>query len=123
MRGGVALAAEVGQRSAVGHFVRYNVFVVVSRFTIANDMISSVREAFKNRPHLVDDAEGFVRMEVMSPADKPEEVWLTTFWQDEQSFRAWHKSHAYHESHKGMPKGLKLVPESTEIRYFELFAE
>jgi heme-degrading monooxygenase HmoA len=99
------------------------VFVVISRFTIANDMVSSVREAFKNRPHLVDGEPGFVRMEVMSPADKPEEVGLTTFWQDEPSFRVWHKSHAYHESHKGMPKGLKLVPESTEIRYFELFAE
>jgi heme-degrading monooxygenase HmoA len=99
------------------------VFVVISRFTIANDMVSSVREAFKARPHLVDGEPGFVRMEVMSPTDTPEEVWLTTFWRDEPSFRAWHKSHAYHESHKGMPKGLKLVPDSTEIRYFDLFAE
>lgn len=97
--------------------------VVISRFTIANDMVSAVREAFQNRPHLVDIVPGFVRMEVMSPTDKPEEIWLKTYWLDEASFDSWHRSHAYHDSHQGMPKGLKLVPKSTEIRRFEIFAE
>lgn len=97
--------------------------IVISRFTIANDMVAAVKQAFQNRPHLVDSAPGFLRMEVMSPTDKPEEIWLKTYWKDEPSFSFWHKSHAYHESHQGMPKGLKLVPKSTEIRHFELFAE
>ncbi len=96
---------------------------MISRFTIANDLVSQVKEAFRNRPHLVDKQPGFVRMEVMSPQDKPEEVWLLTYWQDEASFHVWHKSHAYHESLQNLPKGLKLVPKSTEIRCFELFAE
>jgi heme oxygenase (mycobilin-producing) len=98
------------------------VVVVISRFTIANNMFAQVREAFRNRPHLVDQAPGFLRMEVMSPLDKPEEIWLVTHWEDEQSFRVWHESHAYRESHKGIPKGLKLVPKATEIRQFEVFA-
>jgi heme-degrading monooxygenase HmoA len=97
--------------------------VVISRFTIANDMVAAVRDAFQNRPHLVDTVPGFVRMEVMCPTDKPEEIWLKTYWLDEASFENWHHSHAYHDSHQGMPKGLKLVPKSTEIRRFELFAE
>lgn len=97
--------------------------VVISRFTIANDMVAAVRDAFQNRPHLVDTAPGFVRMEVMSPTDKLEEIWLKTYWLDEASFDRWHRSHAYHDSHQGMPKGLKLVPKSTEIRRFEIFAE
>ena len=98
-------------------------FVVQSRFTIANGMITEVREAFKNRPHLVDTAPGFKRMEVLSPTDKPEEIWLITYWTDEPSFKAWHHGHTYHDAHQGIPKGLKLVPKSTEIRSFELFAE
>lgn len=98
-------------------------FAVLSRFTIANDMMQEVREAFRNRPHQVDHAPGFLRMEVMSPLGKPEEIWLTTWWRDEPSFDAWHKSHAYQESHRGMPKGLKLVPRSTEIRRFEIVAQ
>lgn len=96
--------------------------VVISRFTIANDMVTQVREAFHNRPHLVDQAPGFLHMEVMSPCDKPEEIWLVTHWEDEKSFQVWHESHAYRESHKGIPKGLKLVPKTTEIRRFEVFA-
>ena len=98
-------------------------FVVLSRFTIANDMAQAVHEAFDGRPHLVDHAQGFLGMQVMSPVGNPSEIWLTTRWTDEQSYRTWHKSHAYHEAHRGIPKGLKLVPKSAEIQYFDLFAE
>ena len=94
-------------------------FTALSRFLIANDMSEQVREAFRNRPHLVDDAPGFLRMEVLSPIDNKQEIWLITHWTDEKSFRVWHHSHKYHQSHKGIPKGLKLVPKSVEIRYFE----
>ena len=97
--------------------------VALSCFTIANDMADEVQAAFRNRPHLVDNAPGFLGMEVMSPVGNPDEIWLVTRWADEQSFHTWHKGHTYHESHKGMPKGLKLVPGSTTIRLFEVFAD
>ena len=97
--------------------------VAVSRFTIANDKVEEVRSAFVNRPHLVDNAAGFLGMEVMSPTDTPAEIWLVTRWRDEQSFRGWHRSHEYHESHAGIPKGLKLVPGSTSVRFFQIFAD
>jgi len=58
-------------------------------------------------------------MEVISPVERPEELWLITFWADEASFDAWHHSHLYRESHDGIPKGLKLVPAETQIRHFE----
>lgn len=98
-------------------------FVALSRFTIANDMADEVRTAFRNRPHLVDGAPGFVGMEVMSPLDHPAEIWLVTRWSDEQSYRNWHRGHEYHESHKGIPKGLKLVPGSATVQLFEVFSE
>ncbi|HEX6898110.1 MAG TPA: antibiotic biosynthesis monooxygenase [Thermoanaerobaculia bacterium] len=94
-------------------------FVAMSRFTVANGMEDEVRQAFRDRPHLVDDAPGFVRMEVLSPVDDPREIWLLTYWSDEASFQAWHGGHLHHEAHKGIPKGLKLVPKSTVIRYFD----
>jgi len=94
-------------------------FVALSKFVIANGMMEEVKNAFRHRPHLVDDASGFVRMEVMVPFDNPDELWLVTYWADEESYRVWHRSHEYHESHKGIPKGLKLVPRSAEIRLFE----
>lgn len=98
-------------------------FVALSRFTIRNDMAPQVRQAFIDRPHLVDAASGFLGMHVMSPLENASEIWLMTRWTDEPSYKAWHKSHLYHDSHKGIPKGLKLVPGSVEIRGFNLFAE
>ena len=97
--------------------------VALSRFTIANGMTDEVRAAFRQRPHLVDHAPGFLGMEVMSPLGDTAEIWLVTRWCNEQSYQSWHRSHDYHESHNGIPKGLKLVPKSTEIRLFEVFSD
>lgn len=93
--------------------------VVLSKFQVGGDMVEAVRRAFTERPHLVDDAPGFLRLEVLRPRDRPDEFWLWTYWADEESYRTWHRSHAYKESHKGIPKGLKLIPKSAEIRVFE----
>jgi heme oxygenase (mycobilin-producing) len=95
---------------------------VLSRFVVANDMDAEVKQAFILRPHLVDNAAGFVRMDVLSPEDMPNEIWLMTYWIDIASYRTWHKSHAYHESHAGIPKELKLVPGSAALRIFNLIA-
>jgi heme oxygenase (mycobilin-producing) len=94
-------------------------FVSLSKFVIANDKTVEVKEAFRHRPHLVDGQPGFVRMEVLSPLDRPEEIWLVTHWTDPESFKLWHRSHLYQDSHQGIPKGLKLVPGETEMRHFE----
>ena len=45
-----------------------------------------------------------------------------TRWCDEQSYHIWHRSHQYHESHRGIRKGLKLVPGTATVRLFEVFA-
>jgi len=94
-------------------------FVALSRFVVANGKTEEVKGAFANRPHLVDSAPGFLRLEVLSPRDNPDEIWLLTYWTEEAQYTTWHRSHQYHESHKGIPKGLKLVPKSAQIRFFE----
>ncbi|WP_372896449.1 antibiotic biosynthesis monooxygenase, partial [Stieleria sp.] len=73
--------------------------VVISQFVVANDKDEEVRQAFQNRPHLVDRAPGFRKMEVISPVDEPEKFWLMTYWDDVESFESWHRSHHYRDSH------------------------
>ena len=80
---------------------------------------AEVRRAFANRSHLVDGTPGFVRLEVLAPLDDPREIWLLTYWSDEASFQEWHRGHLHKEAHKGIPRGLKLIPGRTEIRHFE----
>ncbi|MCC9137722.1 antibiotic biosynthesis monooxygenase family protein [Pontibacter silvestris] len=98
-------------------------FISISSFVIANDMGPEVKEAFRNRPHLVENAAGFIKLQVLSPHENPNEIWLMTYWTDEESFQVWYKSHMYHDVHKGIPKGLKLVPGSVQVRGFEHVAE
>jgi heme-degrading monooxygenase HmoA len=94
-------------------------FVALSKFVIANDTSPAVKDAFRERPHLVEAAPGFVRLDVLSPEDNPNEIWLITYWSARASFEEWHRSHLYRESHSGIPKGLKLVPKSTSLTFFE----
>jgi heme oxygenase (mycobilin-producing) len=94
-------------------------FVALSKFVIANGMTDEVKTAFKNRPHLVDNIAGFIRLDVISPQDNPNEIWLITYWTEAESYKQWHHSNAHQEAHKNIPKGLKLKPNATEIRFFE----
>jgi len=93
-------------------------FVALSRFTVGNEMSGQVKEAFRNRPHLVNQASGFQRLDVISPADNPDEIWLITYWTDEESFTSWHRSHRFREVHQWIPKGLKVVPRSAKLQSF-----
>ena len=94
-------------------------FVALSRFVIANEMDGAIKESFRNRAHLVDSAPGFQRLDVISPVENDKEIWLITYWDDRQAYEVWHKSHHYRDSHAGIPKGLKLVPGSAKISFFE----
>ena len=71
-------------------------FIALSQFTIANEMTAEVKNAFVDRPHLVENASGFIRLEVISPLDNKDEIWLLTYWRDEESFKTWHHGHLYH---------------------------
>ena len=97
-------------------------YVSISRFRVRNGMENDVADAFRARPHRVDDAPGFVRMDVLSPAEDAAEFWLVTYWTDEESFRAWHHGHTFRESHAAIPRGLKLDPSATELRSFRVVA-
>jgi heme-degrading monooxygenase HmoA len=88
---------------------------VLSRFVVANGMEAQVQEAFVNRPHMVENAPGFLRLEVLSPAEDSKEFWLLTYWETEEHFRVWHKNHL-HDSHRMIPKGLRLDPRGTSVR-------
>jgi heme oxygenase (mycobilin-producing) len=94
-------------------------FVALSKFLIANDMTPAVKQAFRNRPHTVESVAGFVRLEVLSPEARSEEIWLITYWTSREAFECWHRSDDYKHSHLGIPKGLKLVPKQTTLTFFE----
>lgn len=96
--------------------------LAISRFTVANGMQEQVRQAFAERPHLVDESPGFLRMEVARPTGDDSEFWLMTWWTDKESFQSWHHGHSYRESHKGIPKGLRPDPKRTSMVHLDVVA-
>ncbi|GAB6052626.1 hypothetical protein JCM17960_14460 [Magnetospira thiophila] len=98
-------------------------YVASSRFVVIEGLEDTVKAAFRNRPRLVDSAPGFLRMDVISPDDHPQEIWLLTYWTDKSSYDKWHKSHHFKDSHKDMPPGLKVLPSETEVRFFQYISD
>lgn len=96
-------------------------FTAISCFEVQNGMEDEVKNAFITRPKLVESYSGFIRLDVLSPKENPAEIWLLTYWEDEEKFNQWHKNHLK-ESHANMPKGLRLVPHSFKLRSFNHIA-
>ena len=69
---------------------------VISRFRVRNGMEEEVRQAFLNRPRLVEKAPGFCGLDVLTDTTDPSVFLLLTRWSDEESFRAWHRSASHH---------------------------
>jgi heme-degrading monooxygenase HmoA len=91
------------------------VILALSRFKVANGLEDSVAVAFRARPRLVEDAEGFLGLEVFTDSGDPSVFYVSTRWTSASAFRKWHSSEAHHTSHKGIPKGLKLDPAFTKL--------
>jgi heme-degrading monooxygenase HmoA len=95
------------------------VVLVISRFKVANGMEREVRDAFVARPRLVDDVPGFLGIEVFTEIDDASSFCLVTRWTDFSTYRAWHDGDAHHQSHRGIPKGLKLASGCTQVIHLQ----
>ncbi len=90
-------------------------FMIESRFRVANGMEAEVRAAFLARPGLVDRVTGFLGMEVFAAADDACVFHLVTRWSDRESYDTWHRGDAHRASHAFMPRGLKLDAAFTRL--------
>ena len=89
--------------------------VVLSRFRVSNGMEAEVAAAFRERPRTVEQAPGFLWLEVFVDGSDPTLFYLLTRWTDLPSFEAWHHSPAHRDSHAFIPKGLKLDASWTHV--------
>jgi heme-degrading monooxygenase HmoA len=93
--------------------------LAISQFRVANGLAPAVREAFVNRPHLVEHAPGFQGINVFTKVGDETTFLLITRWTDLESYRVWHSSEAHVLSHRGIPPGLKLDAAYTQLTYWD----
>ena len=79
----------------------------MSRLRVDPERAEDLLEAFRRRAHLVDDADGFVDLEVWRSDRDESEVLMVSRWRDRESFRAYMRSDAHRISHDRIPDDLQ----------------
>ena len=83
-----------------------SLYVSMSRLRVAPERVDELVAAFRRRAHLVDDAPGFVDLEVWASDREPGEVIMVSRWRDRAAFRDYMRSDAHRASHARIPAAL-----------------
>jgi heme-degrading monooxygenase HmoA len=75
------------------------VYVSLSRLRVPGERAAELVSAFRRRAHLVDDADGFVDLQVWQSDRDPGELVMVSRWRDRAAFKAYMKSEQHRVSH------------------------
>jgi heme-degrading monooxygenase HmoA len=81
-------------------------YVSLSRLRIDPRRAGELVAAFRDRAHLVDDADGFVDLQVWQSDRDPGELVMVSRWRDRPAFTAYMRSDAHRVSHGRIDPGL-----------------
>ena len=74
-------------------------FVVMNRIPVNPEYTEQFEERFTNRAREVDKMPGFVRNQVLRPANADDPYIVLTVWQSKEDFEAWVNSEAFQRGH------------------------
>jgi heme oxygenase (mycobilin-producing) len=81
----------------------------MSRLRVPPDESEPLIAAFRRRAHLVDDAEGFVDLQVWRSDRDAGEIVMVSRWQDRAAFKAYMKSAEHRISHERIDPRLQAM--------------
>ncbi|CAA9533179.1 MAG: hypothetical protein AVDCRST_MAG79-1106 [uncultured Thermoleophilia bacterium] len=81
-------------------------YVALSRLRVAVAQVDALVSAFRARAHLVDEADGFVDLEVWRSDRDAGEIVMISRWRDRAAFTAYMRSEAHRVSHARIPSDL-----------------
>ena len=80
-------------------------YVVANRVRVALDWHDEFEQRFRRRAGQIEQQAGFVRMEILRPADETSPYVVLTTWKDEAAFKSWVGSEDFKLAHRDpMPK-------------------
>jgi heme-degrading monooxygenase HmoA len=82
------------------------VYVSLSRLRVEESRAPELVAAFRRRAHLVDEADGFIDLQVWQSDRDPAELVMVSRWRDRASFKAYMKSDAHRVSHERIDPAL-----------------
>ena len=101
-------------------------YVSLSRLRVQEDRSDELVAAFRRRAHLVDDANGFVDLQVWRSDRDPEEVLMVSRWRDRAAFTAYMRSAEHRISHDRVDPELQAAIKLERLEHlhtYEVVAE
>ncbi len=82
-------------------------YVSLSRLRVPAHASEALIAAFRRRAHLVDQADGFVDLQVWRSDRDAGEILMVSRWQDREAFKAYMKSEEHRISHERIDPQLQ----------------
>jgi heme-degrading monooxygenase HmoA len=101
-------------------------YVSMSRLRVDPAQCDALVAAFRGRAHLVEDAPGFVDLQVWRSDRDPEEVLMVSRWRDRAAFSAYMRSSAHRTSHERIDPALQAAIRLERLEHlhtYEVVAE
>ncbi len=96
-------------------------YVSLSRLRVDAARVDELVAAFRDRAHLVDEADGFLALEVWASDRDPEEVVMVSRWRDRASFRAYMRSDAHRISHERIAPDLQEAIKLERLEHVQTY--
>jgi heme oxygenase (mycobilin-producing) len=101
-------------------------YVSVSRLRVGEPHSDELVAAFRSRAHLVDDADGFIDLQVWRSDRDVEEVLMVSRWRDRAAFTAYMRSAEHRASHARIDPALQAAIRLERLEHmhtYEVVAE
>ena len=101
-------------------------YISLSRLRVAEDRAGELVTAFRRRAHLVDEADGFVDLQVWQSDRDPAEIVMVSRWRDRAAFTQYMRSDAHRVSHDRIPDDLDAAIRLERLEHlhtYEVVAE
>jgi heme-degrading monooxygenase HmoA len=84
-------------------------YISMSHLRVAEERVAELITAFRGRAGLVEQAEGFIDLEVWASDRDPGEVVMVSRWRDRECFKQYMRSGAHRTSHDRIAPELKAA--------------
>ena len=98
-----------------------SLYVSMSRLRVAPDRVEELVSAFRGRARLVDQAPGFVDLEVWCSDREPGEVIMVSRWRDRDAFRDYMRSPEHAASHARIDPDLDAAIKLDRLEHLHTY--
>lgn len=101
-------------------------YVSLSRLRVPEERAPELVAAFRARAHLVDEADGFLDLQVWQSDRDAGELVMVSRWRDREAFKAYMKSDRHRISHERIDPGLDAAIQLERLEHmhtYEVVAE